>query len=75
MPIKLDFSSDKILKTKVLRLNLSNFNNLKINYDYFLISHKKSIKDYPKKLRKIITSLKVKSVTLPTMGMTLIIQN
>ena len=49
IPIKLDFSSDQILKAKVLRLNLSNFNNLKINYDYFLISHNKSIKDYPKK--------------------------
>jgi SAM-dependent methyltransferase len=49
VPIKLDVSSNKILKSKVLRLNSSNFNNLKINYDYFLISHNKSIKDYPKK--------------------------
>ena len=49
IPIKLDFSSDQILKAKVFRLNLSNFNKLKINYDYFLISHNKSIKDYPKK--------------------------
>ena len=49
IPIKLDFSSNQILKTKVFRLNFSNFNNLKINYDYFLISHKKLIKDYPKK--------------------------
>ena len=49
IPVKLDFSSDQILKKKVLRLNLSNFNNLKKNFKYFLVSHNKSIKDYPKK--------------------------
>ena len=59
IPIKLDFSSDQILKAKVLRLNLSNFNDLKINYDYFLISHIKSIKDYPeKKLEELLHLIK-----------------
>ena len=59
IPIKLDFSSDQILKAKVLRLNISNFNNLKINYDYFLISHNKFIKDYPeKKLVELLLLIK-----------------
>ena len=59
IPIKLNLSSDQIIKTKTLRLNLSNFNNLKINYDYFLITRDKSIKDYPKKkLEKLLFLIK-----------------
>ena len=46
--IKHNFDEYHIIETSDFAVN-QNFNNLKINYDYFLISHKKLIKDYPKK--------------------------
>ncbi len=59
MPIKLDFSYDQIIKRKISRLNLDNFNRFKENYDYFIIFQNKSLKNYSgEKLHKLINLIK-----------------
>ena len=59
IPIDFKFSNDQILKNKTYKLNLENFNALKKQFNFFLISNKKSILNYPKdKLEKLINLIK-----------------
>ena len=59
IPIDFKFSNDQILKNKIYKLNLENFNTLKKKFNFFLISNKKSILNYPKdKLEKLINLIK-----------------
>ena len=54
LPLKLNESFEKIEQRKAFRLNLKNFNHLKVNYEYFLIFKKRSVKDLSvKKLEKM----------------------
>jgi len=55
VPIRLDSSYIQIIKRKISRFDLNNFNRLKEDYDYFLIFQNKSLKNYShKKLEKLI---------------------
>jgi SAM-dependent methyltransferase len=59
IPVDFKFSNYQILKNKTYRLNLENFNKFKKKFNYFLISNKKTILDYPEnKLERLIKLVK-----------------
>ncbi len=59
IPISLDYSFEKIKKSKISKLNQKNFNNKKIGFDFFLISKNKLIKKYPEiKFKKLMSLIK-----------------
>ena len=59
IPINEQFSYEEVLKSKIYRLDLENFNKLKENYDYFFISKNNWIKRYPKeKFNKLVSIIK-----------------
>ena len=54
MPLEKNISAEENINKKLYRLNLKNFNKLKIDNEYFLIFKEKSIKNYSAdKLNKI----------------------
>ncbi len=54
VPFKLERKIEDIVKNKIYRLNLNNFNKLKENNEFFLIFKEKSIKNYSiQKLSKL----------------------
>jgi SAM-dependent methyltransferase len=59
IPLDFQHSEKKILKTDAYKLNVKNFEKLKKNYNYFLISRNKLISNYPTvKLKKLIDLVK-----------------
>ena len=46
IPLEKNISVTENINKKLYRLNLKNFNKLKVNYEYFLIFKEKSIKNY-----------------------------
>ncbi len=59
IPLEKNISVTENINKKLYRLNLKNFNKLKVNYEYFLIFKEKSIKNY-----SIIKLDKIKDLVL-----------
>ena len=59
IPISEQLSYEEVLKSKIYRLDLENFNKLKEKYDYFFISKNNLIKKYPEeKFNKLVSIIK-----------------